>query len=243
MRKVAVLMLAAACPAFAADPLTDLRSALAQLGATTAIRGSLDLTSVESTEDEKPQNGKAVVGFEADAAGLRITYPRAALTQADQEAREEAADPERPMPTRNGVRRLRPLHVAELLNAASALSVMLESSTFAGARPAVYQGKPARLLTFKFTPKMSKAQAKRVKKFEGTVSLWIGDDGVPLAAERNAYTKASFFLISFESDRKETWTYAHIADRLVAVRYQESVKSDGAGQHNSSQLTEVLRIE
>jgi hypothetical protein len=243
MRRLVILTLALATRAFSADPMTDIRTALARLGAASTVRGTLEVTSVESTEDEAPQNGKAVVGFEAGGDGLRILYPHSALSQADQEARDESADPERPTPTRNGVRRLRPLHVAELVNAGSALNVMLESCTFAGARPTIYQAKPARLLTFKFTPKMSKSQAKHVKKFDGTVSLWIGDDGVPLAAERISNIKASFLLMSFENNRKESWTYARVADRLIATRYQENVKTDGMGQHNSSQLIEVLRIE
>jgi hypothetical protein len=32
-------------------------------------------------------------------------------------------------------------------------------------------------------------------------------------------------------------------DRLIATRYEESEKSDGFGQHNTSQTTEVVRIE
>jgi hypothetical protein len=245
MKRFAVPALALAIPALAAaDALTDIRTTLGQLGATAPLHATLEVSSTaRSDEDEKPESGKASVGVEADASGLHIVYPRTTLMLADQEARGESIDPERPTPTRNGVRRVRPLHVAELVDGASALSVTLEGAALTGARPSNYHGKPARLLTFKLAPKISKATSKHLKKFEGSLSLWVGEDGIPLAAERTIYVKASFLLMSFESNHKENLTYTHLADRLVVTQFEETDKTDGMGQHTSSQVTEVLRIE
>lgn len=228
----------------AADGLTDLRAALGRLAATTAVHGTLDVTSTSrSNEDDKAEDGKASVGFEIGDGGLHIIYPRAMLVQATQEARAEARDPERSTPVRSGASHVRPLHVAELLDGAAALSVLLESAQFLQMKPANLGGRPARLLSFKLTPKLSKSDSKHVKKLDGALSVWVGDDGTPLAAEASTTVKASFLLISFEADQKKSWTYARNGDRLVAIRYEANDKSDGLGQHSTSRILEVVRLE
>src|SRR5258706_368345 len=155
----------------AADGLTDLRATLGRLTATTPVHGTLDVTSTSrSNEDDKAEDGKASVGFEIGEPGLHIIYPRTMLTQATQEARAEARDPEKSTPVRSGASHVRPLHVAELLDGAAALSVLLESAQFVQTKPANFGGRPARLLTFKLAPKMSKSDSKHVKKLDGALS-------------------------------------------------------------------------
>jgi hypothetical protein len=138
---------------------------------------------------------------------------------------------------------VRPLHVAELLDGAAALSTLLESAQFIQAKPASLGGRPARLLSFKIIPKLSKADSKHVKKVDVSLSVWISDDGTPLAAEQTTSAKASFLLISFEADQKQSWTYARNGDRLVVTRYEANDKSDGAAQHTTSRTLEVVRVE
>jgi hypothetical protein len=228
----------------AADGLTDLRQTLSRLPATTPVHGTLDVTSTaRSSEEEKVNDGKASVGFEIGESGLHIIYPRAMLTQATQEARAEARDPERTTPVRSGASHVRPLHVAELLDGASALSVLLESAQFVQTKPATFGGRPAHLLSFKLAPKMSKSASKHVKKLDGALSVWVGDDGTPLAAEQSISVKASFFLMSFDSEQKQSWTYTRNGDRLAVVRYEANDKSDGMGQHSTTHTVEVVRLE
>jgi hypothetical protein len=219
-----------------ADALTDLRAALARLPATAPVHGTLDVTSVSTNnEEEKPDTGKATVGFDAGDAGLRILYPRATILLANQEARGEAIDPERSTPVRSGLRHVRPLHVAELLDAAASLNVFLQNAQLVQTK--------GRVIVLKLAPKLSKAANKHMKKVESALTLTLGDDGVPIAAERTTYIKASLLLISFESDQKESWTYARSGDRLVTTRYEETEKAGGFGQHQSSHTTEVIRLE
>jgi hypothetical protein len=228
----------------AADGLTDLRATLGRLPATTPLHGTLDVTSSsKSDEQDKADDGKASVGFEIGDGGLHIIYPKAMLIQATQEARAEARDPDRPTPVRNGASHVRPLHVAELLDGAAALSTILESAQFIQAKPANLGGRPARLLTFRILPKLSKTDSKHVKKVEVSLSVWVGDDGTPMAAEQSMTAKASFLLISVEAGQKQNWTYAHNGDRLVVTRYESNDKSDGLGQHETSRTIEVVRVE
>src|SRR5258706_9616303 len=232
-------------PAFAAaDGLTDLRATLGRLPATTAVHGMLDVTSTSrSNEDDKADEGKASVGFEIGESGLHIIYPRVMLAQATQEARAEARDPEKSTPVRNGASHVRPLHVAELLDGAAALGILLESAQLVQTKPANLGGRPAHLLSFKLAAKMSKSDSKHVKKLDGALSVWVGDDGTPLAAEESTSVKASLLLISFEADQKKNWTYTRNGDRLVATRYEANDKTDGLGQHSTSHTLEVVRLE
>lgn len=228
----------------AADGLTDLRATLGRLPATTPMHGTLDVTSTaRSNEDDKADDGKATVGFEIGDSGLHVIYPRIMLAQATQEARAEARDPEKSTPVRNGAGHVRPLHVAELLDGAAALGILLESAQFVQTRPANLGGRPARLLSFKLVPKLSKSESKHVKKVDSALSVWVGDDGTPLAAEESTSIKASFLLISFEADQKHNWTYARNGDRLVVTRFESNDKSDGLGQHSTSRTVETVRLE
>ena len=227
-----------------ADALTDLRATLGQMTATTGVHGSFEVTSTENnSEEEKPSEGKVTVGFEADGSGLRVVYPKAMLSQAAQEARAEATDPEHQTPVRSGATRVRALHLADLLDAATSLNTALINAQLTEAKAATLQGKPVRLLVLKMNPKLSKASSKHVKKIEGTMSVWIGNDGVPLAAEQTVYVKASFMLMSFEQNQKESWTFTRTGDRLVATRYEETQKGDGMGQHSTSRVEQTVRLE
>ncbi|MEA2328195.1 MAG: hypothetical protein QOE68_3154 [Thermoanaerobaculia bacterium] len=228
----------------AADGLTDLRAILGRMPATTPVHGTLDVTSTSrSNEDEKADEGRATVGFEIGEPGLHIIYPRTMLAQATQEARAEARDPEKSTPVRNGASHVRPLHVAELLDGAAALSILLESAQFVQNKPAIVGGRPAHLLSFKLVPKLSKSESKHVKKVDGALSVWVGDDGTPLAAEETTSIKAGFLLINFDVDQKHHWTYARSGDRLVVTRYESNDKSDGLGQHSTSHTMETVRLE
>jgi hypothetical protein len=200
------------------------------------VHGTFDVTSISTNnEEEKPDTGKATVGFDAGDAGLRILYPRATIIQANQEAKGEAIDPERSTPVRSGLRQVRPIQVAELLDAAATLNVTLQNAQLVQTK--------GRVIVLKLTPKLSKATAKHMKKLESTLTITLGEDGVPVAAERTTFLKASMLLISFENDQKESWTYVRSGDRLVATRYERTEKSDGLGQHESSHTTEVIRLE
>jgi hypothetical protein len=238
----AILM--ALLPVFAgADALTDLRAALKGLPGRVPVRGSIEVTTTSrSNEDDTPSPGKASIGFETDEAGLKILYPRAVLVQADQEEHGQAIDPERATPTRNGLRRLQPLGLAELLDAAAALNATLQNGQLVDARPSTYRGKPARLIVVKITPKLSKASSKHLKKLESTMTLWLTEEGLPAAAEQTTHVTASFLLMTFQSEQTHSWTFTHIGDRLLATRFEESQKSDGLGQHSTSLSTEVITL-
>ncbi len=244
MRSRFLVLLALFPTLAAADALTDLRASLARLPATTAVRGTFEVsTTSRSDEDKKAEPGKAAVRFEVSDAGLHILYPRATLNQAVQEARARAADPEKSTPVQAGFREIRALHVADLLDSATSLSTLLETAQLVDAKAATYRGRPARNVVVKLVTRMSKSEAKHLKKFESTLSIWLAEDGTPMAAERATRLKASFLLMSIESDQKQSWQFTRTGDRLVATRFEETEKTDGMGQHTVQQTTETLTLE
>ena len=244
MRKLVALLVLLVPFSASADALTDLRASLAQLTATTPAHGTFEVTSSNKSSDEdQPFQGKASVGFEIGEAGLRILYSKTTLMQANQEARAEAADPDRQTPARSGMGRVRALQLAELLDGAASLTTELMTAQLIDAKTVMYRGKAARMVTLKLSPRLSKGTSKRVKKVDATLSVWLGDDGVPIAAERNFSVKASFMLMSFESDQKQNWTYMRTGDRLIATSSEETQKSDGFGQHNVTHVVEVVRLD
>jgi hypothetical protein len=244
MRHTVALIVLLAPLSVNADALTDLRATLAQLAATTPVHGAFEVTSTNTSSDEaQPSQGKATVGFEIGDAGLRILYPKMTLVQANQEARAEAVDPEHQTPARSGMGRVRALQLAELLDAAALLNVELLTAQPIETKVTNYQGRTARVVLLKLSPKMSKGTAKRVKKIDATLSIWLGEDGVPIAAERSFSVTASFLLMSFESDQKQNWTFTRAGDRLVGTRFEETQKSDGFGQHNLSHVVQMVRLD
>lgn len=80
-------------------------------------------------------------------------------------------------------RALDPLALSRLLNQADALSTLLEGARFKAERRETYQGSPARVLSFSCAPQIQPQHQGRVTQSECNLQIWIGDDGVPLAAE------------------------------------------------------------
>jgi len=231
-------------PAIAgANGLTDLHATLGRLSATAPVHGTVEIASVSHSNQEKGDEGRVSVRFEAGSTGLHLIYPPATLAQATEEARKEARDPEVQTPVRTAAERVRPLHISELVDAATALDVILESAQFVEMRPSAFDGRPARLIVMKVTPKISKSDAKHLKKLEGTLSVWIAADGAPIAAELSSTLKGSFLVVSFDATKKENWTYTRTGDRLSATRYEKNETSSGLGQHTTARTVETLRLE
>ena len=90
-----------------ADALTDVRSALSRLGATTPIRATLDIQRNEVDEGKFANdkfNGRASVDIEADGAAVRLVVPRPLLEQIGRELDVRAKDPDANTPTERRVR-------------------------------------------------------------------------------------------------------------------------------------------
>lgn len=109
------------------------------------------------------------------------------------------------------------------------------------AKADTWQGKPATRLQLKLTPKLSKQNQKYVKEMVATASVWVGGDGLPLAAETQVHMKGrALLVISFEQDQKESFQFARVGNRLVVTRHSQ--ESSGSGGGESGQTKTVVAL-
>jgi hypothetical protein len=227
-----------------ADALGDLRAALGRLGARDAVQATVTIdTSSRDGDDGRPEVGKATFEVEHGPRGLRLTYAPELIARAQQEARLNELDPEKPTPARTGMRRIDAADLMEALDAGSAMARRLETATLIREQRVTLGGRSVRQLTLKLQPRLSKSEAKRIKNYELTLIVPIDDDGVPLRAEMRQKVKAKFLLMTFEQNGNQTWVFARTGDRLVAVRHEDRSSGSGMGQkfENHEVMTLALK--
>ena len=94
----------------------------------------------------------------------------------------------------------------------------------------MWKGAPATLLTYTNTPRVNAQTRKYLKELLSTVKVWVGADGVPLAAERSVrFRGRAFLVVSFESAESDAYEYAVRGDRLVVTRHAQESQGSGTG--------------
>lgn len=236
------LLLTIVVPSLRADALQDVRSTLRRFTGVHPVRAQIDFDTRNETKSESSTHGRIRFLAEEDEQGFALRYSSSTAAAAAAEARSERLDPERKSPTRSALAAVSELEMLDMLNAADFLLRDLERAVVVFDGAGSLNGRPARLVRFKVTPSLSVAQKKRVKLAELTLSLWLGPDGVPLAAERVYRWKGSFVVVSFESQKKETFQFVPYRDRLLATRQVEEASSSGLGQNFLSATTIVATV-
>jgi hypothetical protein len=176
--------------------------------------------------------------------GLQVSWDRALLAEAEAEEVRLVADAGAPTPVRDALLDLRILTLAHVLDAVPELLRVLRGAELLEAREDTLDGAPARLLVFKVTPPLGARERRYVKEIDATARVWLGPDGLPLAAEQHVLAKGRIFLIiSFEIELKEKLRLAREGDRLVAVRRESEQRSAGAGEKGwRRSVTEVTPL-
>jgi hypothetical protein len=229
-----------------ADALADLKGALARLNGQDPVKASVDYQFwSRQGDDKKPviTEGKSTTIVEDGPQGLRMSWSRALIQTAVQEAKAQAQDPEKRASTRRAIEGLRAVEVSSYLNGAQELLSTLEQGQVTEERSEAWQGKPARLLCLKLAPKLSRQDQKYIKEFEATAKVWIGLDGLPLAAETQTRMKGrALLVISFEQQRKETFQFTRVGNRLVVVHHAQESSGSGGGEKGQSKTVVTLHL-
>ncbi|HJU83484.1 MAG TPA: hypothetical protein VJ600_04685 [Holophagaceae bacterium] len=232
----AVCLLAAA--SLHADALSDLQETLKKLEGREPVKVQADYQFWnQDTEDKKPKvtQGQAQAFIEDGPSGLRLGWSRQELEQLDAASRKGKA-------ARNAKTQALGAFSAgkaeEVVDGARTLLEALEGATVAEDRQEAWQGHPARLLVLKLDPHMDEGERKHIKRLDKVLKLWLGPDGVPMAAEEQLDLKGSFFLISFEMHRKASRSYLRAGGRLLLTR--EESEESGSGMGQSQQQKSVL---
>jgi hypothetical protein len=228
------------------DPLAGLQAALARLTARApaSARFTVRHENVSGEGPEALRTGGEVSGEVTEtAAGLEIRWGRAVVQQARDEERRHAVDQEAPTPTRDGLAQVHAIDLANRLDAAGSLRDELSRATLIEEQDDLFEGAPARLLVLKLSPSLQARERKYLKDLDAVGRIWLGPDGLPLAAEARLVGKGRVFLIiTFETEVKQSWRFARVGDRLVTVRHEDERRWSGAGERGERRSTAVLEL-
>ena len=245
MKSAIVVLLAAA--SLRADTLTDLRSAVASLRGTTPIHATLDFTLSRKSSGRFANssiNGNISIDIVEDPAGLRMTFTPALLQRASREAAEHDADPRKTAPTRSANNETQTTDVADAIDFARPLLQLLAIGRRDAETRVTRDGRPVRLVVLKLTPKFPPEATSvwHVKFTEDRLNLWIGDDNLPVAAERVRHGTAGFLFLHGEMNSRDAWTFIRSGDRLVVTRYETSFVASGFGQTGEGKNVQTITV-
>lgn len=233
MKRVALISLLLANPAFA-NGLDDMRAALAGLQGQGALAGSYEVRQQKVDLDGKkpPENASATAQVVEDGSGLQLRWDRAVLRRANEEA-HPAPGAKKSEALSTLIGSTSALRVAGAVNYAPALLHVLQGSQLKSERADSYQGKPARLLELALTEPNPDEQQVKMKESVHTAQVWIGADGMPLAASVTHRRKASVMVfLSFEQNAKEDFVFSVAANRLVVLKRDEQGTAKGLGNES-----------
>ena len=222
MTQRTLLLLGAIAIASRADGLSDLKAALTHTHGQETVKATLEHHFwSQSTEGKKTETtqGKASAQVEDGPGGLRLSWGRPVIQQAHQESRAHSLDPEKQTPTWSAIGEVSTKEICDWANGGEALLRKLDEvqAQLQEEKPETYQGKPARLLVIKATPRFRAEDKKDVKSHQTTLRIWVGADGLPLACAAQTQIKASKFFITVTASKSEEIRFAHLRDRLVAT--------------------------
>lgn len=244
--RAVILLLFAAGSARADDAVARIEAALAAFAGHEPLRArvTIEFSSRAGDKDNMIDDKTSVsAGLEENADDLQITWSRDTVRAANAEVRAASTDPDSRAPMRRAMAELTPILLARYLNGAPELLRLLGQSEFKDETQAEWQGRPARLLTFKSNPRVNAEARKYVKNLEASLKVWIGADGVPLAAERRVQVKGrALLVVTFESVELDAYEYAVRGDRLVVTRHRSELQNSGAGGRAAQHTVAVLEF-
>lgn len=231
-----------------ADGLADLKTALERLQEPLPLKATLDSNVWRRNgegKDADETSGQAAVGIEDGQRGMQLSYSRDMLARLDAEATAVARNPNAKTPTLNAAREFSPTDLRPMISAASSLTQMLEKTSFLSEKADVYQGKPARMLTFaQGIDVLADRDRKYVKEFDGRLNVWIAADGTPLASRiTQSMHGRAFIVISFDAKNEESNVYALAGNRLVSIRKESRNTASGAGEKSEFKIVKTLQLQ
>lgn len=246
MRRSLALLFAATA-LLRADAFSDLKTQLTRLTGGEGVKATLDVSFWRQVvDDKKPvvSQGKASAQVEDGPQGVRIAWSRSLLQQVQAEARAQALDPDRQVPTRSAMDSVGAVGVSEYLNYAGPLLRELDraQAKVVEERQENWNGKPARLLFLKVEPRIPSNQRKYIKDLKVDARLWVGPDGLPLAYNSSVKFKGSRFFVTFEGSNAEELQFTRSGNRLVAVQVSSDNQNSGLGQQSQRKSTTTLTL-
>ena len=239
MRRL-LLLLCIATP-MSADTLADVKTALGKLTARSPLRVTWSYEESDSTNG-KFANDKSSrrISVEAaqDANSFRVEIPRALIEKAGEEARTSNSE------TRRALSSVSAFGIAEDIDFADAFTGMLNNGKVSEEKRVLWNGAPVRLLVLQMQePKREhEISVGKVKYTENRLSVWIGADDVPVAAEHVRKATAGFLMFHGDSTEKQSWQFARRDDHLIIARYETWTSFSGLGQQGQGHTIVTVAI-
>jgi hypothetical protein len=230
-----------------ADTIADLKAAVSTLHATTPIRASADIQRSRKSAGRfvnRTSAGQLTIDVILDETGLKIALAPELLARAAREWHEHGADPNKATPTRDALDETQLTDVAEALDYRDRLLDMIAVGHRVVERRVLRNGRSVRMVRLELTPKLPTEATSiwHVKFIEDRLDLWIGDDNLPVAAERIRHGSAGFLFLRGDMNRTDSWTFARVGDHLVAIRNESSFDASGFGERGEGRNVQTLTI-
>lgn len=228
-----VLCLLVFSPLLRADGLSDLRRALEQTQVSDPIAVDVEFKLFgRSGEGHElvDREGLLNLRLEDGKQGLQVIYSTEAIALLHAEELAKIADENVKNSALNAVGQFDYWEWRELMYPAAQLELAIASYRFIGEAQDVYEGAPARLLTFSLPQeKIDKSFRKYVKKYNHKFKLWINDKGIPLASQLTEQGAGRVFLVvGFKFKNTVSVRYYQHGKRLLAIHREVQDESSGA---------------
>ena len=236
------------CGVAQADGLTDLKAALTRLQGQAPLKAVIEAKTWNRQGEGKEQEettGLASVTIDDGVRGLQVLYSKDMLSRLEAEEHAKEKNSKSKTPTLSAFKEFNSTELRPMISASGSLLRALEKHVFKSEKVESYNGKPARLLNFDLPlEKLPEEARKYVKKFEGSLDIWIAPDGTPLASRSHQNMSGrAFVVVSFEQKNENEAVYSQLGDRLLTVRKETKNSGSGMGEKGESKVVKTLQIQ
>lgn len=228
-----------------ADGLADFRRALTQMqsSAPIAVNAQFKLFGRSGELGELiDREGVINMRLEDGEDGLHAVYSPELISQLHAEELAKIADENVKNSALNAIGQFEYWEWRELLYPAAQLEFVLGRYNFVSETMDVFNGSPARLLTFSMPKeKIDKSARKYVKKYKNRLQVWIDEKGVPLASQLTEKGSGRIFIvIGFTFKNEVHAEYRQQNGRLIAIKREVNDESSGATMKSQRHFISTL---
>lgn len=236
-----LLTLLLAFPA-GANTLDEVKAALEKFAGRQPVRATYSLESnMKASGRFANQHDRNSLSVEVlhDADGVHIIVPQPLIDKA-----RASGDGSVERPTQGTLGSVSVPDIVEALDYRQSLLNMLKRGTVREEKSVDYRGKPARLLLVKLTKPPQEENSIQIGKlkYEGELSLWVGENNLPLSAEVVEKTKGGFLMFNAETTGRSRYTFAQTGDRIVLTRFETSGSGGGMGQKFEATSVQIVAL-
>ncbi|MDO8179745.1 MAG: hypothetical protein Q7T62_16000 [Undibacterium sp.] len=236
------------CGTAQADGLTDLKAALTRLQGQAPLKAVIEAKTWNRQGEGSEQvetNGLASVAVDDGARGLQVLYSKDMLARLEVEEHAKEKNAKTKTPTLSAFKEFNSTELRPMISASGGMLRALEKHVFKSEKMESYNGKPARLLNFDLPlERLPEDARKYVKKFEGSLDIWIAADGTPLASRSHQNMSGrAFVVVSFEQKNENESVYSQVGDRLLTVRKETKSSGSGMGEKGESKVVKTLLVQ